>query len=252
MKTSHWSILVITVIAAVVVVTWQLVGEKDRTLTPDDTPHKHTNALARETSPYLLQHAHNPVDWMPWSDKAFEKAKAENKPVFLSVGYSTCHWCHVMAHESFEDAQVAELLNKHFVCIKVDREELPDVDAQYMLATQIFFQMQGVHRGGGWPNSIWLTPDRKPWYAGTYFPKPQFMKLLEHLNKIWTEQPKAVREQADTLARLIEREATATISSGEQPLNPAVLKNAVRQLIANYDSTHGGFGRAPKFPVRWP
>ncbi|MDX1565305.1 MAG: thioredoxin domain-containing protein, partial [Phycisphaeraceae bacterium] len=249
MKTTHWSILVITVVAAVVVVTWLGVGKKDKPLKPNNqTSRKHTNALIRETSPYLLQHAHNPVDWLPWSDEAFEKAEAENKPVFLSVGYSTCHWCHVMAHESFEDEQVAELLNKHFVCIKVDREELPDVDAQYMLATQIFFRMQGVNRGGGWPNSVWLTPDRKPWYAGTYYPKPQFMKLLEHLNKIWTDQPKAVREQADTLARLIEREATATVSSGEQPLNPAVLKNGVQQLTGRYDPTHGGFGRAPKFP----
>ena len=129
-----------------------------------DEPPKHTNALANEKSPYLLQHAHNPVDWMPWGEAAFDKARKEEKPIFLSIGYSTCHWCHVMERESFESEEVAAILNEKFVCVKVDREERPDVDLTYMTYAQ------AVNGGGGWPLSVWLTPDLKPFFAGTYFP----------------------------------------------------------------------------------
>ena len=132
-----------------------------------------TNRLINEKSPYLQQHAHNPVDWYPWGEEAFAKARKENKPIFLSVGYSTCHWCHVMEHESFENPQIARILNDNFVCIKVDREERPDVDRVYMTF------VQATTGGGGWPMSVWLTPDFKPFFGGTYFPPPQFTTLLE-------------------------------------------------------------------------
>src|SRR5437660_10819499 len=139
----------------------------------------HTNRLAREKSPYLLQHAHNPVDWYPWGEEAFAKARRENKPIFLSIGYSTCHWCHVMAHESFESEEVASILNRHFVCIKVDREERPDVDRVYMTF------VQALTGGGGWPMSVWLTPELKPFYGGTYYPPADFIKLLNQIDESW-------------------------------------------------------------------
>src|SRR6056297_2243161 len=153
-----------------------------------NTNTKFTNKLIEEQSPYLLQHAHNPVEWHSWNKETFEKAEKENKPVFLSVGYSTCHWCHVMERESFEAEEIAEILNEHFVPIKVDREERPDVDEIYMTATQL------LTGRGGWPNSVWLTPDRRPWYAGTYFPResrggmPGFGELLTQLSEVWEKQ----------------------------------------------------------------
>src|ERR1700740_670652 len=159
----------------------------------------HTNRLAHEKSPYLLQHAHNPVDWYPWGDEAFAKARQENKPIFLSVGYSTCHWCHVMAHESFEDEEVAAIMNRDFVNIKVDREERPDVDRVYMTF------VQATTGGGGWPMSVWLTPDLKPFFGGTYFPPenrwghPSFGSVLAQLAAAWKSQ----RGQIDESAREI-------------------------------------------------
>ncbi|WP_182864705.1 DUF255 domain-containing protein [Rhodopirellula sp. JC639] len=201
----------------------------------------HTNRLIDETSPYLLQHAHNPVDWHPWGEEAFAKAKRENKPIFLSVGYSTCYWCHVMEVESFEDPEVAAVINKYFVAIKVDREERPDIDEQYMLATQL---MTGR---GGWPNSVWLTPDGKPWMAGTYFPKPTFISVLKQINEFWVNRRDDVDRQADALAKAAEQ--TSTTSTIEPvPLTMELVDQATQKLVGQFDPENGGFGGAPKFP----
>jgi hypothetical protein len=218
-------------------------------LPPDGGPG--FNRLIHEKSPYLLQHARNPVDWFPWRPEAFAKAGAENKPVFLSVGYSACHWCHVMEHESFEDGRVAEILNRHFVCIKVDREERPDIDDIYMTATQL---MTGR---GGWPNSVWLTPDQRPWYAGTYFPRedrhgrPGFITLLTRLAEVWRLQRNDVEAQAERLAEAVRANAGA----GERAAHDvsrdrvgALIADGVNALERSYDLKHGGFGDAPKFP----
>jgi len=205
---------------------------------------KPTNRLAREQSPYLLQHAHNPVDWFPWGEEAFAKAKREDKPVFLSVGYSTCYWCHVMEQQSFEDEEVAALMNEHFVAIKVDREERPDVDEQYMLATQL------VAGRGGWPNSVWLTPAGKPWMAGTYFPKPQFVSVLTQLAEVWRTRRTEVDEQAARLATAIAAAGNATALAGGAggELKGEIIDRAVAALLARFEPRDGGFGPAPKFP----
>src|SRR5256714_7584829 len=206
----------------------------------------HTNRPAREKSPYLLQHAHNPVDWYPWGEEAFEKARRENKPIFLSIGYSTCHWCHVMAHESFENAQVAAIMNREFVNIKVDREERPDVDRVYMTF------VQATTGGGGWPMSVWLTPDLKPFVGGTYFPpedrygQPGFKKVLERIATAWKENHDKIVEQGSKIV-----EALRESQSGGKPeskIDSTVLDAAYRQLDRSYDPKEGGFGNAPKFP----
>lgn len=201
----------------------------------------YTNKLIGETSPYLLQHAHNPVDWHPWGEEAFAKAKRENKPIFLSIGYSTCYWCHVMEVESFENPEVAAVINKYFIAIKVDREERPDIDEQYMLATQM---MTGR---GGWPNSVWLTPDGKPWMAGTYFPKQRFISVLTQLNNFWVNRRADVDQQADAFAdaakKVSEQAGIASVA-----LSPQLIDQATAKLIQQYDSSNGGFGGAPKFP----
>ncbi len=204
------------------------------------------NALARERSPYLLQHAGNPVDWYPWGEEAFAKARAEDKPIFLSIGYSTCHWCHVMAHESFEADAPAAILNEHFVSIKVDREERPDVDRVYMTF------VQATTGSGGWPMSVWLTPDLKPFYGGTYFPptgrwgRPGFADTLQEIARVWTAERGKVAESAEALTlRLREQEASTASSSVP---GPAVLERTVRQFRDSFDARHGGFGDAPKFP----
>ena len=208
-----------------------------------------TNRLIHATSPYLLQHARNPVDWYPWGHEAFAAAKAADKPIFLSVGYSTCHWCHVMAHESFEDAQVAKVLSEHFIAVKVDREQRPDVDQIYMTATQL---MTGR---GGWPNSVWLTPDGRPWYAGTYFPPeprgglPGFADLLEQLAALWRTRRSEVEAQADRLAEAVRKMSDAggsTTAAGV--LDRSVVDVLIDQLLADADRRYGGFGSAPKFP----
>jgi uncharacterized protein YyaL (SSP411 family) len=204
------------------------------------------NRLAQETSPYLLQHADNPVDWYPWSEEAFELARAEDKPVLLSVGYAACHWCHVMEHESFEDPETAELMNERFVCIKVDREERPDVDGLYMEAV---VTMTGH---GGWPMTVFLTPDGRPFYGGTYFPPeprynmPSFRQLLLAVSEAYRERRSELERQADALVEAI-REASAVRPSTE-PLTTELLSRAVSALAAQFDPEHGGFGRAPKFP----
>ena len=206
-----------------------------------------TNHLAREKSPYLLQHAHNPVDWFAWSDEAFAKARRENKPVFLSIGYSTCHWCHVMERESFADETVGAFLNEHFVSIKVDREERPDVDKIYMTF------VQATTGGGGWPMNVFLTPELKPFFGGTYFPpdgrqgRPGFLQMLQQIARLWRERRDELVNSADEIHT---RLATAVASSmaSNLLLTSDVLHHAAVVFKSTYDSRHGGFGGAPKFP----
>jgi uncharacterized protein YyaL (SSP411 family) len=210
------------------------------------TTHTHTNRLAGETSPYLLQHAHNPVDWYPWGPEALEKARTSDQPIFLSVGYSACHWCHVMEAESFESEDVARLLNEHFVSIKVDREERPDLDEVYMLATQL---MSG---SGGWPMSVFLTPDLKPFYAGTYFPpddrygRPGFQNLLRQLADYWHNRRDDVQQAANRAALALAQYASLQSEGGE--ITPDLIPSAVQAMTRDFDAVHGGFGGAPKFP----
>ncbi len=206
------------------------------------------NRLASEKSPYLLQHADNPVDWYPWGDAAFEAASREDKPIFLSVGYSTCHWCHVMAHESFEDAHVAAVLNEHFISIKVDREERPDVDRMYMTF------VQATVGGGGWPMSVWLMPDRRPFHGGTYFPptprwgKPGFANLLMDVARLWRDERPRVELAAAGVTDHLASAAAGATGGGTQVPGTIALDGATRDFLASYDRRHGGFGGAPKFP----
>ncbi|MEY2407938.1 MAG: uncharacterized protein QOF48_608 [Verrucomicrobiota bacterium] len=209
--------------------------------------HAHTNHLALEKSPYLLQHAHNPVDWHAWGDEAFQKARAEDKPIFLSIGYSTCHWCHVMERESFENTNTAAYLNEHFISIKVDREERPDVDKIYMTFVQA---MTGA---GGWPLNVFITPDLKPFYGGTYWPpeqrqgRPSFLTVLQQIHTAWTGKREQLTNSSATMhAKLME--LTARPGATNEILTPAVLLNAGRELKEGYDARNGGWGRAPKFP----
>ena len=205
------------------------------------------NRLADEKSPYLLQHALNPVDWYPWGDEAFARARAEDKPIFLSVGYSTCHWCHVMEHESFEQASVAEALNQSFVSIKVDREERPDVDRVYMAF------VQATTGAGGWPMSVWLTPDLKPFYGGTYFPpesrynRPGFVEVLQAVARAWRDERERIELSATELVRRM-RESAVARPSGDAAEAPDVLARGVASFAQAYDARHGGFGSEPKFP----
>ncbi|MCU1456447.1 MAG: hypothetical protein JWL73_539, partial [Actinomycetia bacterium] len=211
------------------------------------------NRLAREPSPYLRQHAENPVDWYPWGDEAFAAAHAGDKPILLSIGYSACHWCHVMAHESFEDPAIAALMNERFVNVKVDREERPDVDAIYMDATQA---MTGR---GGWPMTVFLTPDGAPFYAGTYFPKsdvqgmPGFRRVLDAMDQVWHERREDAIQQADNLVGHMRQVAGLAAAAGvpvDGPgdLSPAILEDARAGMKARFDPRMGGFGPAPKFP----
>ncbi|HEX2458286.1 MAG TPA: thioredoxin domain-containing protein, partial [Vicinamibacterales bacterium] len=209
-----------------------------------------TNRLAQERSPYLLQHARNPVDWYPWGDEAFARARNGDKPIFLSIGYSTCHWCHVMEHESFENPAIAELLNRDYVSIKVDREERPDVDRVYMSF------VQATTGSGGWPMTVFLTPELKPFFGGTYFPpaskwgRPGFSDLLAELARVWkTERPRV----EDAATELLERLRTVTATDGAQRADSELasveaLDVAVDQFQRAFDHRRGGFGDAPKFP----
>ncbi|HET7457561.1 MAG TPA: thioredoxin domain-containing protein [Gemmatimonadaceae bacterium] len=204
------------------------------------------NRLARETSPYLLQHADNPVDWYPWGEEAFARARTEGKPVLLSVGYAACHWCHVMAHESFEDEATARVMNERFVNVKVDREERPDVDSIYMTAVQ---SMTGH---GGWPMTVFLTPDGYPFYGGTYFPPedrhgmPSFTRVLQAVSDTFTKRPEGVAQSAAAMREIYENSSAPARSSGA--LTAATLERAFRSLATMYDGARGGFGGAPKFP----
>ncbi len=208
------------------------------------------NHLKDQTSPYLLQHADNPVNWYPWCDEAFERAKAEDKPILLSIGYSTCHWCHVMAHESFEDQQIAEILNQHFISIKVDKEERPDIDSIYMSVCQAFTG------SGGWPTTIFLTPEQKPFFAGTYFPKTArygqvgFGELLMAIHEKWTTDRQELLESAEeVLTYLRSKTVSVNQKSGGDGVNEELLATALDQYKSTFDHKYGGFGNAPKFPT---
>ena len=203
-----------------------------------------SNRLANETSPYLLQHKNNPVDWYPWCDEAFAQAKAEDKPIFLSIGYSACHWCHVLAHESFEDEEIADLLNQYFISIKVDKEERPDIDSVYMAVCQAFTG------SGGWPTSVFMTADQKPFFAGTYFPKTArggmigFRELLLAIHEKWVSDRAMLLRDAEKIIRHLNRPETMSTTA-----NPDLTHLAVTQYERIYDERYGGIGRAPKFPT---
>jgi uncharacterized protein YyaL (SSP411 family) len=213
-----------------------------------DSPQpKFTNALAKEKSPYLLQHAHNPVNWMPWGDEAIAKAKAEDKPIFLSSGYSTCHWCHVMERESFENEEIAKVINEHFIPVKVDREERPDVDLTYMT------YVQAATGGGGWPMSVFLTPELKPFFGGTYFPPENkggrigFKNLLLELHKAWTEDREKVLTSSNRSIDKLQEHLDGE-NEGAEVKTDAVIQKAYDDLASSYDYHEGGFSGAPKFP----
>src|SRR5437868_2544277 len=207
---------------------------------------RRANQLANEKSPYLLQHADNPVEWFPWGKEAFEKARRENKPIFLSIGYSTCHWCHVMAHESFEDTATADIMNREFVNIKVDREERPDVDRVYMTF------VQATTGGGGWPMSVWLTPDLKPFVGGTYFPpvdrhgQPAFKKVLERIAAAWKADHTKISEQGEKIIAALKQASICGQTGAE--FDSRLIATAYDQFARTFDSREGGFGGAPKFP----
>lgn len=210
-----------------------------------DSSPKKQNRLAEESSPYLLQHADNPVDWYPWCEAAFEKAKKEDKPVFVSIGYATCHWCHVMAHESFEDEEIAQMMNNAFVNIKVDREERPDIDNTYMLVCQM------LTGSGGWPLNVLLTPERKPFYAATYIPKqgrhgrPGMQELIPWISDLWENQRQKITKSTDEIINAFQE--SSTFESGER-LSTDILDKAYQQYEQQFDDRYGGFGSAPKFP----
>jgi uncharacterized protein YyaL (SSP411 family) len=243
-RKSLYTILGVTVVVGLVVAaSYEVPGEKK--MSNAVVTHKYTNRLINETSPYLLQHAHNPVDWYPWSQEAFEVARKQDKPIFLSIGYSTCHWCHVMERESFTNEHTAKIMNEHFVSIKVDREERPDVDAVYMNAVQM---MTG---SGGWPLSVFLTPEGKPFYGGTYFPRedmygrPGFDRLLLTITEAWKNKRAELVDSAGRISKIL-----AGISEQARPetLSTDILKNGKSHLENIFDRSYGGFGSAPKFP----
>ncbi|MBM3225234.1 MAG: thioredoxin domain-containing protein [Candidatus Tectomicrobia bacterium] len=208
--------------------------------------NQHSNRLIHETSPYLLQHAHNPVDWFPWCPEAFDKARRENKPVLLSIGYSACHWCHVMAHESFENERIAAVMNEHFVSIKVDREERPDLDHIYQNVVQM------LSGQGGWPLTMFLTPEQEPFYGGTYFPpedrygRPGFPRMLSAVAEAYHQRPDEVTKSIQQIRENLHKLSTFESSPGSLSLD--ILTNAMRSLANNFDMVHGGFGTQPKFP----
>jgi hypothetical protein len=216
----------------------------------EETTSRKTNRLAQETSPYLLQHAHNPVDWYPWGNEALERAKRENKIIFLSIGYSSCHWCHVMEQESFMDKEIADYLNEHFVCIKVDREERPDVDSVYMTALQTFYRAMGLGQAGGWPLTMFLTPEAEPFFGGTYFPPRDgdrgratgLLTLLQRVVDIWKEKEELIRGDAKELTRRVKIELETQLPPLDTKLEPQLLDDAVLALSQQFDEQHGGFG----------
>ena len=209
---------------------------------------KFANRLIHETSPYLKQHAHNPVDWHPWGDEAFAKAKIEDKPILLSVGYSACHWCHVMERESFEDEDTAQVMNAYFISVKVDREERPDIDQIYQSAVQAM----GVN--GGWPLTVFLTPEGKPFYGGTYYPpepmygRPSFLQVLSAITDSWTEKREELRKHGDLLTETLKPKSTQPKTDKNHPPSSEVISSSITTMIRRTDRKHGGFGHAPKFP----
>ena len=214
----------------------------------DEKP-KFTNRLAKEKSPYLLQHAHNPVDWYPWGEEAFKAAKDQDKPIFLSIGYSTCHWCHVMERETFEDEETAEFLNEHFINIKIDREERPDVDKIYMSAVQAISEGRG-----GWPLNAFLTPELEPFFGGTYFPKPTFDSIARKINTAWKDDRKGIDESAkglaDFLKKQVEEEDAEVAGAGD--FDNEQLKGALTLFKEGFDKKNGGWGGAPEIPIPKP
>ncbi len=225
-------------------------------------PNEFTNRLSRETSPYLLLHAHNPVDWYPWGPEALARAKREKKVIFLSIGYSSCHWCHVMERESFLDQEIAQFMNEHFVCIKVDREERPDVDAIYMAALQVYNQLSGTGRGGGWPLSMFLTPEGKPFFGGTYFPARDgdrgattgFLTILQRVDEIWSASSERVAADAEVITRYVKQQLESQRPEQAPPIARDLAEAVFKALQEQFDAEYGGFGFAaadpqrPKFP----
>jgi uncharacterized protein YyaL (SSP411 family) len=222
---------------------------------PDKTPRP-TNRLIDETSPYLLLHAHNPVDWYPWGPEAFAKAKEEGKLVFLSIGYSSCFWCHAMEREVFSNPEIAKVMNEHFVCIKVDREERPDLDDVYMTALGLYFQLSGSQQGGGWPLSMFLTPEGNPIAGGTYFPPEDrrgmtgFPTVLERMRELWQTRRKDVEENAAQLADIVNRSMRHARPLKQVELSQTLVEQVKQQLAGDYDERYGGFGAATGNPVR--
>lgn len=208
--------------------------------------HKYTNRLINETSPYLLQHAHNPVDWYPWGEEALKLSKQLDKPILLSIGYSSCHWCHVMERESFEDERTANIMNENFICIKVDREERPDIDEVYMNAVQV------ITGSGGWPMTVFLTPDLKPFYAGTYFPpkdyygKPSFTKILIAVSRYYKDNRNQAEDYSDQVVSVLQKMAEPNVA--KEGIDKDILDKVYTDLVMTYDNKNGGFGTAPKFP----
>ena len=229
---------------------------------PEKPAAKHTNRLAKETSPYLLQHAHNPVDWYPWGEEALAKAKKEGKLIFLSVGYSSCHWCHVMERESFLDEEIAAFLNKNFVCIKVDREERPDIDSIYMTALQVYNQLAATGRGGGWPMSMFLTPEAEPVFGGTYFPARDgdrgastgFLTLVKRVQEVWAKSPDRIRDDGKTIVKYTKTELEARRPAVLTPIDEKLYVSVQEELAGQFDDKFGGFSFSelndlrPKFP----
>ena len=235
--------------------------KQENTVEKNTAKKKHTNRLAHETSPYLLLHAHNPVDWYPWGAEAFEKAKKEKKPIFLSVGYSSCYWCHVMERLVFENEEIAEYMNKHFVNIKVDREERPDVDDIYMTALQVYHQAVGSRQGGGWPLSMFMTPEGKPIAGGTYFPPkakgghPGFLTVLNNIQKQWTTNNKAVKKNAEFLTENVRRVMKPRLLLEKTQLQQSLVDDVVASFVKTHDAKYGGIDfhaeqpDMPKFPT---
>jgi uncharacterized protein YyaL (SSP411 family) len=248
-------------VAVLLVVVLAPRGEGARGAEPQDAkPPAHTNRLAKETSPYLLLHAHNPVDWYPWGEEALAKARQEKKPIFLSIGYSSCYWCHVMERESFTDEEIAATLNENFVCIKVDREERPDIDEIYMQALHIYLQLVGSKQGGGWPLSMFLTPDAKPLMGGTYFPPRDrdgligFSSVLERVLEAWRSDPEKWQKTGDSLADYVAESLRQRPLLKVVKLDKPLVDSVLRAIAMQFDTTYGGFGfdpdnpRVPKFP----
>lgn len=237
-------------------------AKQDHDHQTEDGEPKYTNKLAQETSPYLLQHAHNPVEWYPWGEEALKKAKDENKLIFLSIGYSSCHWCHVMEHESFVDEEIAKFMNENFVCIKVDREERPDVDAVYMESLHVLNQVMKTGRGGGWPLSMFMLPDSRPFFGGTYFPARQgdrgarigFYEIIQRVNEVWEASPDQLERDAETITRLTRDSLKASAPNPNKKINPTWVKFALADIEDRFDPDWGGFSydpkndRVPKFP----
>ncbi len=246
-KVIAMGLLVVSAVALLAAAFMFKSGASERGDGPGGREGRRANRLIGEKSPYLLQHAYNPVDWYPWGEEAFKKAREENKPIFLSVGYSTCHWCHVMERESFSNQEIAAILNKNFIAVKVDREERPDVDRIYMTF------VQATTGSGGWPMSVWLTPDLKPFFGGTYFPpddrygRAGFKSLLLKIVELWQKERSQILASADKVTEALKHYAGAQ-AVASPALEQRLLERAYQQIKANYDARHGGFGGAPKFP----